>query len=163
LNPVIAITPWEYERCFAVGIGRFTANWGVPDAPYYDRARMEEDRNAQAAAAICELAVAKYTNQYWHGGVWHRTDHGKYKTLADVGSNIEVRRVRTGNAVKVRRRDAGKVVWAARVADQEYKTVELLGFVSADEVISSLAGTYSDEKYVEVDALCRPWENAAES
>lgn len=157
MNPIITILPWEYERCFAVGIGRFTANWGTPDAPYYDRSRMEEDRNAQAAAAVCELAVAKYTNQYWHGGVWHRSEHVNYRSLPDVGENIEVRRVRTGNAVKVRRKDAGKVVWAARVADDEYRSVELLGFIEADEVIKSLEGTYSNDKYVEIELLERPW------
>lgn len=161
MNPIITILPWEYERGFTVGVGRFTANWGVEDADYYDRSRMEEDRNAQAAAAICELAVAKYTGQYWHGGVWCRGDHHKYKHLADVGNDIEVRRVRTGNAVKVRKKDAGKIVWAARCADAEYRTVEILGCIPADDVIASLVGTYRDEKYVEIDLLHRPWESAA--
>ena len=158
MNPIITLHPWEYERCFAVGIGRFTANWGTDDASHYDRSRMEEDRNAQAAAAICELAVAKYTGKYWHGGVWCRGDHHKYRHLADVGDDIEVRRVRTGNAVMVRKKDAGKIVWAARLADSEYRTVELLGFVPADEVIQALVGTYQTDKYVEVDSLYRPWE-----
>lgn len=157
MNPIITIMPWEYERCFAVGIGRFTARWNTPDAAYYDRDLMEEDRNAQAAAAICELAVAKYTNQYWHGGVWSSGDHFKYMRLADVGSNIEVRRVRTANAVMVRKKDAGKVVWAARVNDSEYRSVEILGFIAADDVIESLAGTYRDAKYVDLECLERPW------
>jgi hypothetical protein len=121
---------------------------------------MQEDRLAQPAAAICELAVAKYTGKYWHGGVWCRGDHSKYKNLADVGDDIEVRRVRTGNAVKVRKKDAGKIVWGARVADDEYRTVEILGYIPADEVIASLAGTYQDEKYVEIDLLTRPWESS---
>jgi hypothetical protein len=158
MNPIITILPWEYERAFAVGIGRFTANWDVEDADYYDRSRMQEDRLAQPAAAICELAVAKYTCQYWHGGVWCRSDHHKYKYLADVGNDIEVRRVRTGNAVVVRSKDAGKVVWAARCVDPEYRTVELLGCISADDVIESLKGTYQNEKYVEIDDLRKPWE-----
>jgi hypothetical protein len=163
MNPIITLTPWEYERAFAVGIGRFTANWGVGDAEYYDRSLMEEDRNAQPAAAICELAVAKYTGKYWHAGVWSRGDHSKYKHLADVGDDIEVRRVRTKNAVKVRSKDAGKIVWAARTADPEYRTVEILGFISADEVIKSLVGTYQSDKYVELDCLCRPWAAVAET
>jgi hypothetical protein len=157
MNPVVQILPWEYERGFAVGIGRFVANWGTSDAPYYDRSLMEEDRSAQPAAAICELAVAKYTGKYWHGGVWCRGSHHKYKHLADVGDNIEVRRVRTGKAVKVRRKDAGKVIWAARTADAEYRSVEILGFISADEVIASLVGTYEDDKYVDISMLHRPW------
>lgn len=160
MNPLVEILPWEYERGFAVGIGRFTANWDVKDADHYDRSRMQVDREAQAAAAICELAVAKYTGKYWHGGVWCRVDHHKYRHLADVGEDIEVRRVRTGNAVMVRKKDAGKIVWAARIADPEYRTVELLGNIPADEVIASLVGTYQDEKYVEIDDLRKPWVTA---
>jgi hypothetical protein len=40
--------------------------------------------------------------------------------------------------VAVRKSDKGKVVWAARPADNEYRTIEVLGFVNADEVIPSL-------------------------
>ena len=57
----------------------------------------------------------------------------------------------------VRTKDAGRVVWAARVADDEYKSVEILGFIEADEVIASLAGTFKKDKYVELESLNRPW------
>lgn len=157
MNPIIEIAKWEYERCFDVGIRRFTANWGGHDAPYYVRSRMQEDRKASPAAAICELAVAKHVNQHWHGHVWHHTEKKKYEHLADVGENIEVRRVRTGHAVAVRRKDAGKIVWAARIIDPEYRRVEILGFIPADEVIESLRGTYTSNKYVDLDMLERPW------
>ena len=137
-NPLIELRPWEYERGFQIGIARFTANWGRPDAPHYDRSRMEEDRKAQAAAALCEIAVARHTNQYCHGHVWHWSERNKYKHLADVGDNVEVRRIRTASGVPIRKTDAGKVVWAARPADAEYRTIELLGYISADEVIPTL-------------------------
>jgi hypothetical protein len=156
-NPVITLESWEYERGFAVGIGRFTANWGKADARHYDRSKMEADRNAQAAAALCEIAVAKYTNKYWHGHVWHRTDHWKHRAAADVGTDIEVRRVRTRPAVAVRRSDAGRQVWAARLADDEYTKVELLGVIDADSVIA----TFEDGEtwgYVPLARLLRPWE-----
>jgi hypothetical protein len=154
-NPIVSLYPWEYERAFSVGIARFTANWGVGDAEHYDRSRMEEDRNAQAAAAVCEVAVARYINEYWHGHVWNRSDHSKYKSLADVGENVEVRRVRTAPGVAVRKTDAGKIIWAAKIVDPEYRTVELLGFVKAEDAIESMG--YSDWKYVPFDYLVRPW------
>jgi hypothetical protein len=155
-NPIIELQTWEYERGFAVGIGRFTANWGTKDAKHYDRSRMEEDRNAQAAAAMCEIAVARYTDRYWHGHVWHRTDHAKHRAAADVGNNIEVRRVRTRNAVAVRRTDAGREVWAARTADPEYTKIELLGKVRADDVIDTFVPGET-WRYVPLDQLDRPW------
>lgn len=160
MNPIIELYSWEYEHAYHVGIRRFTANWDAEDAEHYDRSRMEEDRNAQAAAAICELAVARYLGKYWHGGVWCRHDRRKYRHIADVGDNIEVRRSRTQDAIMVRKKDAGRIVWGARLVDKEYRSVEILGYISADEVIASLAGTYQDSKYVHVDLLSKPWLSA---
>ena len=155
-NPIITLESWEYERGFAAGIARFTANWGNSDAKHYDRSRMEEDRNAQAAAALCEIAVARFTNRYWHGHVWHRTDHWKNRNAPDVGNGIEVRRVRTKSAVAVRRSDAGKKVWAAKTVDPEYREIEILGFIEADKAIADFPdGT--DWAYVPLDQLSRPW------
>lgn len=156
-NPIVELRPWEYEAAFQVGIARFVANWGKADAAHYDRGAMEEDRKAQAAAAICELAVARHTNQYWHAHVWHHSEHWKYRHLPDVGDNIEVRRVRTSNAVAVRRTDAGKVVWAARVADQEYRSVEILGFVEADGFIQTIPAGESWSR-CPFESLEKPWE-----
>lgn len=155
--PIIEIRPWEYERCFSVGAGRFAANWDRPDAPHYDRSCMESDKYAQVAAAICELAVARHTNQYWHAGVWHCSEQPKYGSMADVGEDIEVRRVRTANAVKVRRKDKGKIVWGARIVDEEYRTVEILGYVHADVIIQSLVGTLKKDQYVDIELLNSPW------
>lgn len=59
---IITLDPWEYEWASHVGIRRFTANWGKKDAAHYDPARMEDNRTAQVAAAVAEIAVAKATN-----------------------------------------------------------------------------------------------------
>lgn len=161
-NPIIELDSWEYERGFSVGIARFTANWGVGDAKHYDRSKMEEDRNAQAAAALCEIAVAKYTNRYWHGHAWPRSKHGEYRHMPDVGRRTEVRRLRTANGVAIRRSDSGKVVWGARTADDEYRRIELLGFVEANEFISIISKD-SDWGYIPLGQLRRPWVPAVES
>jgi len=141
------LQPWEYEHASQVGIGRYTRNWQRGDAVHYDRSKMEDDRTAQFAAAACELAVAKATNRYWHAHVWDHRDHGKYKNLPDVGDNIEVRRCRTRDAVAVRRSDAGRVVFAARTVDDEFRRVELIGYIEADKVIEGMA---RDEKWTYV-------------
>jgi len=132
---IIELEPWEYEHAYQVGIRRYTENWGKADASYYNKSSMEEDRNAQAASAICELAVAKYTNQYWHGSVWDGRKHKKYKDMPDVGRNIEVRRVRTQSGPAVRDKDLGRnlILWGAELVDAEYKKVKLLGWIPADE------------------------------
>lgn len=93
---IIKLEAWEYEHACDVGIRRYTANWDKQDAPHYqDKTRQEDNRTAQVASAVCELAVAKHTNRYWSGHVWHASEHNKYRHIADVGANIEVRRLRT--------------------------------------------------------------------
>lgn len=156
---IIDLEPWEYEHVNVVGIGRYVANWEKQDAAHYDKSRMQDDRTAQVAAAACELAVAKYTNQYWSGHVWPKESHDKYKKVSDVGLNIEVRRVRTRNSVAVRERDLGRnlVLWAAKAIEPELRSVELLGYLPHDEAwnageVSQFQGT----RYVSLERLIRP-------
>ena len=99
----VILEPWEYEHATLVGVRRYTANWGKADAPWYDAERMEDDRTAQVAACVCELAVAKATNRYWSGHVWPASEHRARRDTPDVGHNIEVRRVRTSKRAAVRK------------------------------------------------------------
>ena len=125
---------WEYIHASNVGIGRFTANWGKQDAPHYNNNLKEDDRTASVASAICELAVAKSQNRYWHAHVWTPEDHKKYRSMPDVGANIEVRRVRTGNSVPVRKRELGRgiVIFGAYAIPPEFRSVEIWGWIEAD-------------------------------
>lgn len=134
---IVTFEPWEYELGFQVGIRRYTANWDKPDAPHYDRARMEEDRKASVSSALCELAVAKYLNQYWHASVWCAAAHHKHRAMPDVGENVEVRRVRTAPGVAVRLGDTGRVIWAARMDDPEFRSVVLLGYIDANKAMQT--------------------------
>ena len=85
---VVTLRPWEYEAASHIGIRRFTANWSRSDAKHYDRKRMEDDRTATVASAICELAVARAVNRFWHGHVWHVSEQRKWhRALADVGAS----------------------------------------------------------------------------
>jgi len=131
---LMMLEPWEYEHASNVGIRRFTANWTKRDAPHYDRSRMEDDRTAQVAAAACELAVAKHLNQYWHAHIWHHTDHEKYRDMPDVGTNIEVRRIRTGTSAAVRSNGLGKglTLWVASAVYPELRSIQLWGSINYD-------------------------------
>ncbi len=132
----VELEPWEYEWASHVGARRFIENWGKADAAHYDRSRMEDDRTATVAACVCELAVAKATNRYWSGHVWHKSDHNRYKkSVADVGRNIEVRRLRTGDTAAVRRHQLGQglVLFVARPVMPEMRQVEILGWLEYDK------------------------------
>lgn len=132
---IVVLEPWEYVHACNVGIARFAANWGKGDAPHYKKALMEDDRTAQVASAICELAVAKATNRYWSGHVWHKSEHSKYRDVPDVGTNIEVRRVRTKDSVAVRKHQLGKglVLFAAYAEPPEFREVRIWGWMEYDE------------------------------
>jgi len=131
----VDLEPWEYAHACDVGIRRYTMNWSKSNAPHYKSEYMEDDRTAVVAAAICELAVAKHTNRYWHGHVWHATEHTKYRDLPDVGKNIEVRRIRTRKEAAVRRHQLGKglVLYVAEAVSPEFRQVVLHGYLVYDE------------------------------
>ena len=132
---IIEIDPWEYEWASHVGVKRFTANWNKQDAKHYDPTKMESNRTAQVASALCELAVAKHTNKYWAGTAWSGADHDKEKHRPDVGTNIEVRRVRTRNAVAVRKKQVGLglILFATRAIEPEFRQIEIIGYINYDE------------------------------
>jgi hypothetical protein len=132
---IIELEPWEYVHASNVGIARFAANWGKKDALHYKKELMEDDRTATVAAAICELAVAKATNRFWSGHVWSKEDHRKYKDVPDVGRNIEVRRVRKGTTVALRRHQLGKglILFAAQPVAPEFMTVDVWGWIDYDQ------------------------------
>lgn len=135
VRPIIQLTPWEYEWASHVGARRYIENWGKGNAQHYDAARMEDDRTAQVAACVSELAVAKYANRFWSGHVWPVRHHSIYKEMADVGTNIEVRRLRTRDAAAVRKHQVGKglVLFVAKPVTPELRSVEMYGFVDYDK------------------------------
>lgn len=132
---LVPIDTWEYERANEVGIRRYTQRWNSQDAPHYkDKNRQEDNRTANVAAAVCELAVAKYLNQYWHGHIWHASEHYKYKMYPDVGQHVEVKRIRIENGSWVPIRESGNtfnglVVWAAHANPPEFREVEIYGWI----------------------------------
>ena len=132
---IVTLEPWEYEWASLVGARRYTANWGKANAPWYEAERMEDDRTAQVAACVCELAVAKETNRYWSGHVWPASEHRARRNTPDVGTNIEVRRVRTSKRAAVRRHQVGKglVLMVAYALPPEFREVDVMGWVLMDE------------------------------
>lgn len=132
---LITLEPWEYEWASHVGTRRYIENWGKQDASHYDKFRMEDNRTAQVAACVGELSVAKHTNRYWSGHVWNTKEHNKYKKGPDVGTNIEVKSLRTRDAAAVRRKDLGKglVLFVARPIRPELRTCEIHGWIDYDQ------------------------------
>jgi hypothetical protein len=79
--------------------------------------------------------------------------------MPDVGKNIEVRRVRTQSGPAVREKDLnrGLILWGAELADQEYRTVRLLGWIEADRGYE-IGIAKTGYKIVPKELLNKDWE-----
>jgi len=141
-----------------VGAGRTAANYGRPNAPHYaDASRREDERTASFAAAAAECGVARLLNQYWTaGGAWALQQHGDFADLADVGKNIEVRRVRDPGTTTfaVRERDMGRTIVACFVLPPELVEVRILGWIQGPDAweVGTPVENYTR---VPIDALSR--------
>ena len=131
----IELKPWEYEWASHVGMRRFIENWENSNAKHYsDPNLMEDDRTAQVAACVAEFAVAIHTNRTWSGTVWSKEHHNRYKHLADVGTNIEVRRIRTRKMATLRKHQVGKnlILFVAEPIAPEFRVVKIHGYIGYD-------------------------------
>lgn len=159
MNPIINLTPWEYEWVSHVGARRYIANWNKGDAKHYDRDRMEDDRTAQVAACAAELAVAKFANRYWSGHVWDARDHNLYRHAPDVGTNIEVRRIRTRNEAAVRKHQVGQklILFVAKPLMPEIRSIEIYGWIPYDKAWEfGVPSDYDkDTRLIGPDMLCQ--------
>ena len=136
----IELRPWEYTLAAQVGADRSAQNFGRADAAHYDRDRMEDDRTAQHAAAVAEIATARAVNRYWTAcGAWAANRHSDYKGLADVGENIEVRRIRDGgtSTFAIGPKDRDRVIFACFVEPPELRRVRILGWVNGEDALAA--------------------------
>ncbi len=133
----VELTPWEREWAEYVGRKRTEANEGKGNAAHYDPSRMQDNLTANIASCVAELAVAKRLNRYWDGSFWTAETHDAFADRADVGENIEVRRIRSaGNPLAVRRRDMerGRHMVLAFPHPDEFVVVDVVGWGTAAEL-----------------------------
>lgn len=87
----IVLHPHELTLAKLVAQRRTKANQGVANA-YVDIP--DKDPLYDLYGALCEQAVAKALNEYWHAGCWDREVHLTNKhEIPDVGDDVEVRSV----------------------------------------------------------------------
>jgi hypothetical protein len=133
----VELTPWEREWAEYVGRKRTEANEGKGNAVHYDPSRMQDNLTANIASCVAELAVAKRLNRYWDGSFWTAETHDAFATRADVGENIEVRRIRSPqNPLAVRRRDVerGRHMVLAYPHPDEFVVVDVIGWGTAADL-----------------------------
>lgn len=158
---IIDLEPWEVEHAARVGAGRVSENEGKADAASYqgNQHRMLPEPEGNIKTATCELAVAKFVNQYWSGSVWEAGKHEIYRdTHADVGHDIEVKMTRQHNSFSVKRKELGRglTVWVAKEPENypDITQVEIVGCMEVDRAweLGEDRG-YANTRYTSFDHL----------
>jgi len=130
----IFLEPYETEAAIQVGTKRYLMRLDSGDRAYYDRSRMEHDLHANIAACVAEIAVAKHLNQYWGNHWWVTSGHKLYESMADVGYDVEVRRIREPkNPLVIRNTDVfrNRTVYVVYVKTPEYTEADIIGSINA--------------------------------
>lgn len=142
LNSMITVTLTEAEIrvCTQPAVERWLLKRKATDKPGYAAGKasgkLQHELLANITANIAEYAVAKQFKQPWNFPWYMEDEHRHRKDHPDVGTNIEVRTVRTQNAIPIWQKDITKqaIIAAAKVTDTDYfSTIDIYGFYKATE------------------------------
>ena len=136
---IVQLSEEDYTKSWAAGAMRLLANLHKNDAPSYRHGANQPEHIAQPLAVMGEVAVARHLGLGWdwNKAVWDASDHHANRNKADVGANIEVRRVRNlRQKPSLRSRQCGRnlAVFFVYPMPPEYLQVKILGWVPQDEV-----------------------------
>ena len=137
---IIQLTQAEVRVCTLIAVERWLIKFGSEDRPNYATGKklgkLEPEINANIRANVGEWAVARHYNIAWNMP-WYPTDlHKVRKNIPDV-VDIEVRTIRTQNAIPFWKKDAGRTIVGAKVLDVEYYSlVEIYGKFQADDYMT---------------------------
>jgi hypothetical protein len=138
MSTIVMLNQEEVRICTFLAVERWLAKFNSTDRPNYaigkSQGKLEPELNANIRANIAEWAVARQMNLGWNVPWYPNELHRKRSKISDVGQNIEVRTVRTQNAIPLWPKDKDKVIVGAKVLDTEYfSTVEIYGHYNAND------------------------------
>jgi len=138
MTTIVTLSQEEVRVCTLLAVERWLTKFDSVDKPKYAagkaRGKLEHELNANIRANIAEWAVAKDMNLGWNVPWYPNELHKKRNKISDVGDNVEVRTVRTQDAIPIWPKDKGRVIVGAKVLDTEYfSQVEIYGHYKADE------------------------------
>jgi hypothetical protein len=138
MSTIVMLSQEEVRVCTLLAVERWLAKFNSTDRPNYAAGKaagkLEPELNANIRANIAEWAVAKQFNLGWNVPWYPNELHKKRSKIPDVGVDIEVRTVRTQDAIPVWPKDKAKVIVGAKVLDTEYYSlVEIYGYFNASD------------------------------
>lgn len=139
MNTTVKLEEPEIRVAVDLAVARWRMKKDSVDKPNYAMGKaaglLEHELLANIRANITESAVSKFYGIPWTVPFYMNSEHPRRVDHPDVGSNIEVRTLRTRAEVPIWEKDINKgaIVVAALVSDAEFFTeVEILGWTFAE-------------------------------
>lgn len=135
---IVNLSKDEVRVCATLAVERWLTKFGSVDKPNYAQGKadgkLEPEINANIRANVCEWAVAKQYNLGWNTPWYPNALHTKRYPIPDVGTNIEVRSVRTQDSIPFWGKDKNRIIIGTKCLDVEYySTVEIYGYIKPEE------------------------------
>lgn len=123
--------------CADMALNRWMMKWGSIDRPNYtDKSKLEPEIAANIRSIAAEYAVAKLYKLPHVVPFYPNNEHYYRKNIPDVLNNVEVRTIRTKDAIPVWKKDQrpGLVIVGTYVIDKDYYSeVEVYGWINVDD------------------------------
>jgi hypothetical protein len=140
MSKIVKLSKEEVRACADIALNRWMMKWGSVDRPNYagdNKVKLEPEIAANVRSIVAEYAVAKLYKQAFTFPFYPNEEHPFRKDIADVGTNIEVKSVRTRDQIPVFPKDIrdGFILVGARVLDRDYYSeVEVFGWIKMEDV-----------------------------
>lgn len=144
MSTIITLTLDEVRVCTLIALERWLLKKDSIDRPGYAMGKrfgaLEHELLANIRANVAEYAVSKHHGLPWTFPWYPNEEHPRRKNHPDVGTNLEVRTVRTKTEIPVWPKDVTKdaIIIGCKVLDDDYFTqVEIYGWFRAKDAKSS--------------------------
>ena len=161
MSHIVNLSKEEVRACADIALNRWMMKFGSVDRPNYageNKKNLEPEIAANVRTIVAEYAVAKLYKQPFTFPFYTNEEHYFRKDIADVGTNIEVKSIRTRDAIPVFPKDIRPnwILVGARVLDGDYYSqVEVYGWMHMAEVEEK--ATWSVEKDYDGKVLRECW------
>lgn len=136
LKPIVELSKEEIRVCADLGVNRWLTKYGSVDRTNYtDKTKLEPEVAANIRSIVAEYAVSKFYGLPQVLPFYPNNEHGYRKDIPDVLPNIEVRTVRTANAIPLFEKDnrPGLFIVGTKVLDTDYYSrVEIWGAIKVE-------------------------------
>ena len=140
MSHIVNLSKEEVRACADVALNRWMMKFGSEDRPNYagdNKRNLEPEIAANVRTIVAEYAVAKLYKKAFTFPFYPNEEHPFRKDIAEVGTNIEVKSIRTKDEIPVFPKDIrpGWLLVGARVLDRDYYSqVEIFGWLKMEDI-----------------------------